>query len=48
LTAWFFAAKKRVFPSLVVAVVGLVCVLAGGVATRALMYVLGSSIEKFS
>lgn len=48
LTAWFFAAKKKVFPSLVVAVVGLVCVLGGGVATRALMYILGSSIEKFS
>ncbi len=48
LTAWFFAAKKRVLPSVVVAEVGLVCVLGGGVATRALMYILGSSIEKFS
>ncbi|MBM4467198.1 MAG: hypothetical protein FJ014_16865 [Chloroflexi bacterium] len=48
LTAWFFVAKKKVLPSLVVAVVGLVCVLVGGGAFRALMYILGSSIEKFS
>jgi len=47
LTAWLVTAKKKVLPSLTVAVVGLVCVLVGGVATRALMYLLGSSIEQF-
>lgn len=47
LTAWSVTAKKKVLPSLTVAVVGLICVLVGGVATRALMYILGSSIEQF-
>ena len=40
-------AKKKVLPSLTVAVVGLVCVLVGGVAFRAIFYLLGSSIEQF-
>ena len=47
LTAWFMTAKKKVVPSLTVAVVGLICVLVGGVAFRALFYLLGSSIEQF-
>jgi len=47
LTAWFLTAKKKVLPSLTVAVVGLICVLVGGVAFRALFYLLGSSIEQF-
>ena len=48
LTVWFLAAKRRAVPSLAVAVVGLACVLGGGVAIRALMYILGSSIEQFA
>ena len=47
LTARFMTAKKKVLPSLTVAVVGLICVLVGGVAFRALFYLLGSSIEQF-
>ncbi len=47
LTAWLVT-KKKVVPPLTVAVVGLVCVLVGGVATRALIFTLGSSIEKFA
>lgn len=46
LTAWLLVTKK-VLPSLGVAAVGLVCVLVGGGATRALLYVLGSSVEQF-
>lgn len=46
LTAWFQTAKK-VLPTLGLATVGLVCVLVGGIATRAIMYMLGSSIERF-
>ncbi len=47
LTTWFLTAKKKTFPPLGVAVAGLVCVLVGGGATRALMYILGSSVEQF-
>ncbi len=47
LTAWFITAKKKVLPSLTVAAVGLICVLVGGVAFRALFFLLGSSIEQF-
>lgn len=47
MTVWFVS-KKKVVPSLTVAVVGLVCVLVGGVATRALIFILGSSIERFA
>lgn len=46
LTTWFLTTKKT-FPPLGVAVAGLVCVLVGGGATRALMYILGSSVEQF-
>jgi len=47
LTAWFLTAKKKVLSSLTIAAVGLVCVLVGGLAARALLYILGSSIEQF-
>jgi len=47
LTIWAQMAQRAQF-SLEVAVVGLVCVLVGGVATRALMYTLGSRIDLFS
>ncbi len=46
LTAWLHRDNKAVAPGLV-AVVGLVAVLAGGVVTRAMMYVLGSSVMHF-
>jgi anaerobic dimethyl sulfoxide reductase subunit C (anchor subunit) len=48
LTGWLFAAKKKMLGWLGVSLAGLVCVLVGGVAFRALMYILGSSIEQFS
>jgi len=47
LTFWLQTAKEKVIPPFTVATVGLVCVLAGGVAFRAIMYILGSSIEQF-
>lgn len=48
LTVWFLSAKrKEAMPSVAVPVVGLVCALLGGGVTRALMYILGSSIEQF-
>jgi DMSO reductase anchor subunit len=47
LTAWFLTAKKKTFSPLGVAVAGLACVLVGGGATRALTYILGSSVEQF-
>lgn len=46
LTAWLHRDKKAIAPGLV-AVVGLVAVLAGGAVTRAMMYVLGSSVMHF-
>lgn len=46
LTLWFLT-KKKAFPTLAVPVAGLVCALVGGGVMRALMYVLGSSIEQF-
>ncbi|NLF10958.1 MAG: dimethyl sulfoxide reductase anchor subunit [Anaerolineaceae bacterium] len=47
LTVGYRAGRKGITAS-IVAIVGLVGVLVGGVAFRALMYILGSSIEKFS
>lgn len=48
LTAWLQkTAKKKVLTPFTVATVGLGCALAGGVAWRAIMYILGSSIEQF-
>jgi anaerobic dimethyl sulfoxide reductase subunit C (anchor subunit) len=48
LTGWLLSAKKQTLGWLGVSLAGLVCVLVGGVAFRALMYILGSSIEQFS
>jgi len=45
LTGWL--AKRKAFPSLAVPICGLLCALVGGGTLRALMYVLGSSIEQF-
>jgi len=47
LTAWFLAAKKKVLSSLIVSVVALASALVGAIATRGLLYILGSSIEQF-
>lgn len=46
LTTWSQVVKGKV-SSIMVATVGLICVLVGGVAFRAIMYMLGSSIEQF-
>jgi len=47
LTARVQTAKKKVLTPFTVATVGLSCALAGGIAFRAIMYILGSSIEQF-
>lgn len=47
LTTWHQLTKKPFKPSLVLAVLGFVCVVIGGASMRSIMYLLGTSIEQF-